>query len=393
MNRLSVNKNRNKFGCWPAEYQELLLKAALLKGKEAREAWTSWCSLVDPDHIDHESQMILPLLYRNLSALGIEDPRMNLYQGVKRKTWAKNHVVMHEIVPLLAKFHDSGIKTILLKGTAMLILYYNDYGLRPMEDVDMLVPVEKAKESIQILSESGWWIKKNSGPSFSEKYPAFVIENHFENPNGIQVDLHYHLLDECPYPNGDVDFWRASVLVTLKENLTVHALNPSDQLLHLIVHAMRWNPQPLMRWVADAMMIMKNEQEINWQRFIEQTKSRRLNLPVKNGLTYLHESFGAPVPDQVMSEIEKCPVTPFEYHEFHFQRSPGKLFSGLARLWYRYRRMDYRITSALNLWSFLKFLQYSREVKHMSYLPFYFISFWVRRNWFFIFRSTNRTGI
>jgi hypothetical protein len=393
MDNAPVHWSRNILAAWPSENQEYLLKAALLDGTEAREAWAVWRRKVDPDTIDHESQMLLPLLYRNLSSLGIQDPDMNLYQGVKRKTWAKNHVVFHEMRTFLKKFHDSGIKTMLLKGSAMILLYYKDYGLRPMDDVDLLVPVEKAMESIKILYELGWWIRKDSGPVFNEKYPAFVLENHFENPNGFQVDLHYHLLDECSYAGGDDDFWMASTLARMDANLNIHTLNPADQLLHVIVHAMRWNPQPLLRWVADSMMILKNEPEIDWERFIEQATSRRLILPAKNGLTYLHELSVAYVPEHVLNEIQKIPVSSFEYHEFHFQKSPGKLYSGLARMWYRYRRLDNRNTSSVNLLGFIKFLQYSREVKHAWYLPFYLISFGVRRSCFFIFRSTRRMGI
>ena len=366
-------------GCWPTEYQELLLKAALLHGNEAMDAWAGWRNAVDLDNIDHESQMLLPLLYRNLSSLGLKDPNMNRYQGVQRKAWAKNHVVFHEIGILLRKFRDVGIKTMLLKGSAMIILYYKDYGLRPMGDIDILVPVEKAKEVIQILFNQGWRIQKNSGPTFTEEYPALIGENHFENTQGLLLDVHWHLLEECAYAGADDDFWMESVEANIHGDLTVNVLNPTDQFFHVVVHAMRWNSQPLVLWAADAMMILNNEHAIDWKRIISQAKSRRLILPVKNGTTYLHDLLGAPIPDHVLNEIQKIPISLFEYHEFRFKNHSWKLFEGLVGTWFRYRRVGNNKSFAGHLWGYLMFIKYYMEVKHLWQLPFNITTYGLRK--------------
>ncbi len=61
-------------GWYPTRQQELLLRAALLDGDSARESWKEWRSAIDIDLIDLGSQRLLPLLYRNLNRLEIEDP-------------------------------------------------------------------------------------------------------------------------------------------------------------------------------------------------------------------------------------------------------------------------------------------------------------------------------
>jgi hypothetical protein len=231
-------------------------------------------------------------------------------------------------------------------------------------------------------------------PTFNENHPDFTNETHFENPRGFQVDLHWHLIYDCSYAGCDDDFWTASVPVRINGDVTVHSLNPADQLFHLIVHAMRGNPQPLMRWAADAMMIMNQEQELDWKRIISQAKNHRLILPVKNGLTYLHDLLGAPVPYPVLNEIQKTPISPFEYHEFHFQKSPGILFAACGRKWFQYRRLENRKSFAGRLCGFLKFLQHFLGVKHSWQLPFYIIVLGVRRIRFAIkSRFDNRKSI
>ena len=46
-------------GFWPTSQQELLLRAALLPGKEAIDAWREWKSGVDVDQLDPGSLRLL----------------------------------------------------------------------------------------------------------------------------------------------------------------------------------------------------------------------------------------------------------------------------------------------------------------------------------------------
>ena len=77
-----MRKNEHKkelldLGLLPTKEQELLLKAALLKGEEAIKAWHEWKTCVDIEFIDHGSNRLLPLLYFNLVQNDINDPIIN----------------------------------------------------------------------------------------------------------------------------------------------------------------------------------------------------------------------------------------------------------------------------------------------------------------------------
>ena len=382
MNNRLLNKNINKVGSWPSWQQNLLLKAALLSGKEAIDDWKAWQKAVDLNNIDHESQMLLPLLYRNLSSFGIIDPEMKIYLGVQRKTWAKNHLVLHELWGILQKFQDAGIKTMLLKGSAMITLYYKDFGLRPMRDVDILVPTEKAMESMQIFLNLGWEIQKHIYtyiPEINEKRLDYSKEVTFINHIGLTIDLHWHLIDECTYASGDDDFWLASVPVQINGNLHVCTLNPTDQLLYTIVQGSRSNPYPLVHWASDAILIMNQEQELDWERLISQAKSRRIILPVKNGLNYLNDILGVAVPNHILNIIRTIPVTPFEFHELYFLTSKGKFFAAFGRKWYQYRRLENKKSFMGQLGGFLKFLQYLIGAKHLWQLPVCLLIYGLKR--------------
>jgi hypothetical protein len=58
---------------WPTPTQLLLLRACLESSTEARSAWEQWSSIVDLDHLDHESRYLLPMLDRNLRVIGVTE--------------------------------------------------------------------------------------------------------------------------------------------------------------------------------------------------------------------------------------------------------------------------------------------------------------------------------
>ena len=53
---------RRRPDAWPTREQERLLRAALLRGPLALEAWDEWKAGADMDHLDAGSYRLLPQL-------------------------------------------------------------------------------------------------------------------------------------------------------------------------------------------------------------------------------------------------------------------------------------------------------------------------------------------
>src|SRR4051794_33088149 len=60
----------------PSPRQTLLLRAALMCGERSVQAWHGWREGGELDDLDPASFRLLPLVYRNLLAAGLEDPEM-----------------------------------------------------------------------------------------------------------------------------------------------------------------------------------------------------------------------------------------------------------------------------------------------------------------------------
>ena len=119
---------------WPTPMQLLLLKAAVLPGRRGVEAWQEWRSrndLVEAE-IDHGSFRLLPLVYRNLASQNVREPHLPRLKGIYRYWWCSNQDLFYRASRLLAHLHDAGVRTMVLKGAAISLLYYDDALLAPL---------------------------------------------------------------------------------------------------------------------------------------------------------------------------------------------------------------------------------------------------------------------
>lgn len=126
----------------PTPQQELLLRASLFEEQEALQAWEAWKAQINwNDYLDAGSFRLLPLLFHNLQQHGVQDPLMHKLKGIYRKTWCENQIAFQKLAVLLQSFQKAGIKTLVLKGAALTVRHYQNNGLRPMNDFDVLVPL------------------------------------------------------------------------------------------------------------------------------------------------------------------------------------------------------------------------------------------------------------
>ncbi len=325
-------------GCWPTIRQELLLRASLLKGEHALVAWREWSAHADINTIDAGSYRLLPLLYRNLCEHGIDHPALPKLKGVYRQVWYKNQMLLHGTAEVLRLLHNAGIPTMVLKGTAAMALYYRDYGLRGMEDVDILIPVDKALEVLRLLPASGLIEHFPLPKTLPSRFFEVVHSQAYSDALSHQFDVHWHVFPECGAPDTDDNLWQAAVPLVLN-GVETRALNPADQLLHICTHGVRWNALPPLRWIADASVLLSTAPP-DWARLVEQAQNRQLVLPMRKSLLYLRSLLKAPIPEHVLEILYSTPVSARECNEYNLRLRPAhKPVAALSALWYKHLRV------------------------------------------------------
>lgn len=292
----------NDSGCWPTPNQELLLRAALLSGSDALKAWRDWRTNANLDAIDFGSHRLLPQLYRNLLAHGISDPILSNFASVYRYYWYKNEVLFHQAAALIKSLAENHIETMVLKGAALIPLCYRDSALRPMQDFDLMVPPSKVKLAMELLERAGWRSRFGS----PEKRIPIRHSTAYRNNEAQEIDLHWHVLGECWNFNRDEIFWRTSVPLTIVGQQT-RTLDPTNQLFHICSHGVEWNEVPPIRWIADALIVLRVfSSEIDWIRLPDVAKRHHLSLPLHKALSYLQRNFQVSIPTKALAQLQEA---------------------------------------------------------------------------------------
>jgi len=193
--------------CWPKPEQRLLLQCLHLPDEEARGAYRSWRARVDLDTLDAGSLSLMPLLGARLTALGVADAIGPRLKGAHRRSWLNGQLLAREAIKAIDRLVARNVPLLALKGLTLLDRYAGDFGLRPMSDVDLLLPRERALEAFDVLARAGFELR----PALSRTDLAAKLDTFHGWSVGagrVEIDLHWSSLIEDLSPRGDERFWQ-----------------------------------------------------------------------------------------------------------------------------------------------------------------------------------------
>lgn len=292
---------------FPNSSQELLLKTALSEKETALDCWEKWKSVTDFENdVDLGSFRLLPLIFYRLHSFGHSDEFTGRLKGIYRKSWSKNQQLLYVASSHIKDFNEADIEVIVVKGIPLSLNIYDNLAVRPMYDVDILVPFSKKMEAIKLLRKKGFTPDDERILEYSLNYGKGMG---FKNESGVELDLHWRPLPDSILNSDPNDFWDKVRPINIL-NTQALAMSPEDELLCTIVHGMRRNPLPPIRWVTDAVTIIrKSDVEIDWDRFLTYTTRYKVVIQVKKGLEYLVQNFDLHIPEQVITKLKSIQPT------------------------------------------------------------------------------------
>lgn len=151
---------------------------------------------------------------------------------------------------LLEPLVTAGIEPMVIKGSAV-EGRYPERGLRPMDDVDLLVRSEQHREAAEVLRRAGWRTTRRQGPpySLSLAHPAVP---------GLPVDLHLELTDkaEQSFRFTAADLWQSARNVALFD-VPVLVPDPESEIVLVATHAAKpFHNFDRLLWAVDAAVII-----------------------------------------------------------------------------------------------------------------------------------------
>lgn len=312
---LPMTMNTGNF--WPNATQTLLLRACLAQDEViAVAAWKQWQATTNLDSIDAGSYRLLPLLAWRLLALQQDHPLLPRLRGCLRQSWVASQHMQRTAAAAAKVLMDKGIPVLLFKGVALDLLAYPARGLRPMLDVDIAVPRSRANDAWDALVARDWL------PSLAreEALRSYVMAVSFKHPGHGEVDLHFSLFHESVDAGLTQRLWDGARPFEVHQQHCL-TLGASDLLLHVIAHGCRSDPLPPIRWVADAVWILRGG-KMDWERFLALAAQLRIRMVMEHALRYLVHAHHVDVPHQVLEAL-RGPYGWLERVEYRYARVHG----------------------------------------------------------------------
>lgn len=300
----------------PGERQLLLVRAALATGDEARQAWEEWRTTAEYGRSDPASDVLLPIVYRNLQGDERTDPTLGRARLAYQTTWATNERHLYETAKVLRALQEAGIETMLLKGAALALEHYRDLGCRSLGDIDLLVRPEQLRDAHELLLASGFRTLGRPRTTLTDAYLSWEKALNLTSEKITKLDLHWRVLREVRSPDEEEAFWAAAQKITL-HGLGTCVMNAPDQILHVCAHEARWCPSPLPRWMADLAMVFRTSGDaLDTNRLLHRAQCLGLVSPVVEMLVSLDAAVPGVVPRRLLEAVHEVSTTPEERREY-----------------------------------------------------------------------------
>ncbi len=340
----------------PTDPQTLLLRAALQAGAGAADAWRAWLATEDLDDVSGLSFALLPLVSHNLQALGVSEGPLGRLRGVQRQSWYKNQLRLADLAAAANALTETGLAGLVIGDAALAARIYPQPGLRPIEQLDLLVRPADAGAAHTALAVAGW----------RPAYPARDLARQMAiRPYGLlhhaqrqTLRLHWRLFASDPDPAADALAWDTAVPAELTGAAAL-APDAANLLLHACTEG-PLRPAPLAwLWLADAATLLRG-----WSAELNDSAALAGARPVAQAnLRQVQAIAGIAALPPALAALPPSAPTP---------DAPPAAEGGLARLavaWRRYRQLP---RDSQRLFAPLGFAAYVQSwwcLEHLGQLP------------------------
>lgn len=314
--------------------RRLVLRAAFAPTAAARTAFGEWRAAGPPSlrDVSPSGRSLVPLLSARIGSLTESREDRCAALEAFREAWARNLGLVTAAGPAVEALGAAGIPVVLLKGAALAFGAYASPGLRPMSDVDLLVPARAAAGARRVVEEAGYVPVERHGEGFLDSVHGIA----FRGPDGLEVDLHWHALLERPSEAADGLFFEDAAPLSLP-GLAALAPTPESHLLLVAIHAWRWSVVPHFVGFADAVVLLGRSRP---GRLVEMAAAARglgLLAALARTLSVVEAALPGTVPAPLAEAIDRETPSLADRFESALRRRPPGLLPGLALHWLAHR--------------------------------------------------------
>lgn len=282
--------------------ERLLLTAAIGEPDVATEAYARWRAQTTLVELEGAALKLLPLLGDRVPA---DDPLRRQLARVVRFSWLKSQLLVTRVLPGIHALKAAGVPVMLAKGAAVVHHTHGQLHLRPMDDLDLVVPHPLARRAAEVLAAQGM-----RAPSLPEDLDTTEIFDQvhaveFVDPaTRAELDLHWNVIHGSLHRGASRAFWERAVHGTLRE-VDVLVLGREDTLVQVIGHGQRLQLDRPLQWAADASLLLRGDARLDWDLVAATASAHRVAHTVGPALRALRALAPSLVPARLPPALER----------------------------------------------------------------------------------------
>ncbi len=225
-------------------------------------------------------QQLQGIAYAEFKSRHAPEHALELLQKAYYRTVFENARKIQALEELDARLAKHGLFAIAIKGAALLDTAYPDLGLRPMEDLDLLVRHSDIPAIGKILENSGYEVEDAAFP-------------HMFLKNGVLIDLHVHPIHADRF-TGRKAILPFDAVSLRKDSLewksgcqALQRLDDKDHLILMAHHMVKHSFSKLI-WLVDIREVLRQKDEAFRKQLQNRAASLAQQRPVAYAL-YLHD--------------------------------------------------------------------------------------------------------
>ncbi|HXN63106.1 MAG TPA: nucleotidyltransferase family protein, partial [Acidimicrobiales bacterium] len=233
-------------------------------------------------------QRVAPLLWRAVQSAGLGTALGEA--GAQLEEVAMVHrlegmlLLPDAVATAVAPLTGAGLEPLVLKGPALTVRY-PEVGLRPMDDIDLLLPRCFHAPALDALRRAGWYVVRSSA---RDRYDTVL--RHPDVP-ALALELHYGL--DAWYERATAldaeELWRRRVEIDCL-GTPAFGLPLPEELVMLCVHAAKpYHCFSRLVWIADLAMVLGHRAEagldVDWSAVQAVARAGRCTTQVAAALT------------------------------------------------------------------------------------------------------------
>ncbi len=243
---------------------------------------------------------VAPLLQRALRAgnalAALPEPVQTRLEEARRATALDNLRNYGQFRQIARALHERKIPLIALKGLQLAELVYRDISLRPMSDLDILLPQAQVEEAIAVLAALDY----EREPSLPNGYDIKLNHRRLN----ILVEVHWTLGTQSEHYTPPIeDVWRSAQAARLGDADAL-VMSPEFLLLHVCAHLSYHHLFALdFRALCDIAEIPRAHPALDWKLVIEQGRRHGWGRGIAAALRLARDHVGAQVPEETLAAI------------------------------------------------------------------------------------------